>query len=280
MPVVHPRIATAARVATIAAAGLLLIPAPADGGDRGSVVAGREIGLSAAAGVERGSWSSGARPARVAARGAPWRAPVAGAVVGRFRVGSNPFARGQRRGMDFAAHPGAPVSAPCGGRVSFAGELPRRRGTVAIRCGELTATVLGLELPLRVAAGEDVVPGSRIGAAADRRVRLGARRTAERFGYVDPERLLRGTGAPSPLAPPLLRARRGPRGGPPRTVQPAPPFATTARHAPEAGASPRAPLAAWIGLALVAVTLPAGALVARRRRARSTGAPVRAAARG
>jgi hypothetical protein len=179
--------------------------------------------------------------------------------VARFAVGPDPFAAGQRRGIDLAAAPGRPALAPCRGRVAFAGAVPRRGGAVSIRCGRLTATVLGLDArALAVATGAPVAR------------RLGARRTAERFGYVDPERLL----APAPAGVPAVGpARRvGPRGdGRPR-ARPAPrtaPLSAPDRR-PRAALAARpadVPLVAWIGLALLAVAAPSGGLLARRARA-------------
>lgn len=218
---------------------------------------------------------------------AAWRAPVDGPIMGRFRVGVDPFAAGQRRGIDFAARPGAPVRAPCSGRVAFAGALPRLGAGVSIRCGALTATVLGLAAA-RLRAGGVVGAGDRLGDAGARgRVRLGARRTPERFGYVDPERLL---GAAVPVLAPgrpgaARRPGRGPGGPVPRpapvrapATRPGVVPARAARLAPAraprsvADRAPRpAPLAAWIGAALAAGSLASGTALRARRRRRARG---------
>jgi hypothetical protein len=193
------------------------------------------------------------------AASAAWRAPVTGAVVGRFAVGGDPFAAGQRRGIDLAARPGETVRAPCAGRVAFAGALPDRGGAVSIRCGGLTATVLGLGPPA-VRRGTSVRAGDRLGAAGrDGVVRLGARRTGARFGYRDPQLLL---AAPTRAPPPPL----GPRGG--RVRRAGPPPAPPARVVMGPAVDRRAPAIAWAGLALVAAGLPAGALVGVRGRGR------------
>jgi murein DD-endopeptidase MepM/ murein hydrolase activator NlpD len=202
---------------------------------------------------------------------AAWRAPVAGPVVGRFAVGPDPFAPGQRRGIDLAGPAGTPVVAPCSGRVAFAGGLPGRGRGVSIRCGALTATVMGLAAPV-VRAGALVEAGDRLGrVGAAGLVRLGARRTTERFGYRDPLTLLGADARPVPPLPaaPGPRARRGPAGPrllvADRSSVPARPHAAVPVSGP---AATRVPLVAWLGLALVAVALPAGTLAGGGRRGR------------
>ncbi len=248
---------------------------------------------------------AGPAPARAGGRapdpsGAPravWQPPVGGPIVARFRVGPDRFARGQRRGIDLAAPAGAAVRAPCAGRVAFAGAVPGRGGAVSIRCGALTATILGLDTP-RIRGGSIVHAGDRLGVVGSTSgVRLGARVTRSRFGYVDPEQLL-GPAIDGP--PPLVAPSRGPRagrgpGGSPRSTPapglPAPldrlrapagvpssrPLATAAAPL-VSSAERRVPLAAWLGLVLVAAALPAGALVRRGDRGRA-GSAHRAATR-
>jgi hypothetical protein len=219
-----------------------------------------------------------------AAAAAPaWRAPVAGPVAARFAVGPDPFAAGQRRGIELAARPGAGVAAPCAGTVRFAGPLPRRGAGVTVRCGALNATVLGLEASsLAVEAGALVSRGERLGRAAGERVRLGARRRGEPFGYVDPEGLL-GAGRPSAPVTGAPARRRGPRRplAPRRGPAPALPLAGAAPAAAPASAGAAVSPAAWAGLALLAIAVPAGALVARRQSLarRGGGARVPSAAR-
>ncbi|HEU4656998.1 MAG TPA: M23 family metallopeptidase [Capillimicrobium sp.] len=204
--------------------------------------------------------------------GAPWRAPVPGPVLARFATGPDPFAAGQRRGIDLRARPGERAVAPCAGTVTFAGPLPRRGDGVSIACGALTATILGLAAPT-VDAGTAVAAGDQVGTAAGSRIRLGARRSAQRFGYVDPERLLGASAAGRPLAGPA--ARRGPGRGPsaaPVRIPAAAPRWSPRPVPPRAGV----PLTAWIGLALLAVAVPVGALAARRpARARAAAAVAR-----
>jgi murein DD-endopeptidase MepM/ murein hydrolase activator NlpD len=208
------------------------------------------------------------------AAGAPgWRWPLRGPVVGGFRVTPHaPFARGQRRGIDVAARPGARVRAACPGRVTFAGPLPRRGLAVSVRCGALVATYLGLNR-LAVRAGSRVPRGDVLGSlGASGRLRLGARRAADRRGYVDPLSLLSDA---SPAPPRLGPAPRAPHH---RFDRPLPAVAPALLPAPAPTAAPatpprRLPWPAYPALALVASALPVGGLIhRRRRRARATAA--------
>jgi hypothetical protein len=196
---------------------------------------------------------------------ATWRWPLRGRVVGVFRLTPQaPFARGQRRGIDVAAAPGAAVRAACPGRVTFAGPLPHAGLAVTVRCGSLVATYLRLgELDVR--RGARAAVGQRLGALGpDGRLRLGARRAGDRRGYVDPLDLLREhTPTAAPTLGPAPRPRL-PRAAP---IPPARP-----RSAPPlARAHPRGlPWPAYPALALIATALPVGSLVHRRRRRRAT----------
>jgi Peptidase family M23 len=172
--------------------------------------------------------------ARPAAAGT-WRRPVAGEVVGAFHYSARrPFAAGWRRGIDIAARPGAVVQAACGGRVSFAGPLPGEgagRG-VSVRCGALTATHLGLA-GLAVRRGAMVAAGAPVGTLGPTGLlRLGARVTARRFGYVDPLRLLGREPGDPPVATPRRPSARGPR------PVPAPAHVPALGPAPEPHAAP------------------------------------------
>jgi hypothetical protein len=196
-----------------------------------------------------------------AAAVAGWRLPVRGAVVARFHFApARPFAAGARRGVDLRAAPGAVVLAPCTGRVSFAGRVPGRGGAVSVRCGALVATVLGLR-SAGVRPGAVLLRGAPLGVAAGA-VRLGARRRGERFGYVDPLRLVGGAERAPPLVgPPGLRPRRPPVVRDPRV-------GVRAR----AGVG-QAGLAAWAGAALLAAALGAGVTGRRAARRVASAAP-------
>jgi hypothetical protein len=181
-----------------------------------------------------------------AAAAASWRAPVPGRVLHGFAYSqSAPFTRGARRGADFAARPGERVVAPCSGRITFAGRVPRFGPALSIRCGALVATLLRVRATRRGA----VRRGEWVGRAAGD-VRLGARRVAERFGYVDPLALI---GFDQPVGPAPLALP------PPRAPE-------RARPAPRDVAVPRLPWTAWVGLGLLGSLLGPWAISTSRRR--------------
>ena len=182
-----------------------------------------------------------------------WHWPVRGEVVNHFRLGPNPYAPGQHRGIDIAAAPGAAVRAACAGRVRSAGRVPKAGRTISVRCGPLVATYLHLR-SIAVRRGQRIVARERIGTAG-RTFQLGARRAGERHGYVDPLALLEADPlGPAPPALPLARPRR-PEAPPPAIAFPGP------------------PLAAWAGVGLLGAAVPGLALVTARRRRRARRAP-------
>jgi peptidase M23-like protein len=211
---------------------------------------------------------------RGVAGAAGWHWPLRGPVVGAFHVVRGaPFARGQRRGIDVSARPGAAVRAACPGRVTFGGPLPRRGLAVSVRCGALVATYLGLGR-LAVRAGARVAGGDALGTlGASGRLRLGARRAGDRRAYVDPLLLLAAPVPPLPRLGPAPRAVRRHRLPPTR---PAPrPIAPATPPAPGPAVAPRRlPWPAYPAIALVASALPLGGVVRRRRRARATAVTV------
>jgi hypothetical protein len=148
--------------------------------------------------------------------------------------------------------------------------VPGGGGAVSVRCGTLVATLLRLG-GVSVRRGTAIVQGQRLGVAGSVGVvRLGARRRADRFGYVDPLTLLGGPDRPRPV---LGRRRVGPPPAPRRVVPPRPSFARRV-VAPRA-APARAGLAAWAGAGLLAVALAAGVTrrAARWRVASATACP-------
>lgn len=200
------------------------------------------------------------------ARGAGWRMPLDGPVARGFRTTPEaPYSAGQRRGVDLAADPGASVRSACTGRVSFAGRVPGGGGAlgVSVRCGRLTATHLGLS-SVRVARGHAVRAGARLGVLGPAgTLRLGARVTTLRSGYLDPLTLIGDRLGPPPLAlPPGGRAPRGSRPALPRV-----PVAVRApARAPRPARTPapaRVPLAAWLGVGLLAAGVGCGSFVHR-----------------
>ncbi|HEX2086805.1 MAG TPA: M23 family metallopeptidase [Solirubrobacteraceae bacterium] len=214
-----------------------------------------------------------------------WHWPVDGDVLTPFHVAPSPFERGRHRGIDIAARPGARVRSACSGRVRFAGRLPGRARGVTVACGDLLATHLELATTA-VTRGDTVGRGDEIGTAAASHVQLGARRAGDRFGYLDPLTLLRAPKPPPIGAAPAGRRppRAAPRGAAPAraepSARPAPVARAPARVEPSARPAPVArapvteqradpastPLAAWLGVGLLAAGLPVGALARRRRR--------------
>ncbi|HEY5143339.1 MAG TPA: M23 family metallopeptidase [Solirubrobacteraceae bacterium] len=206
-----------------------------------------------------------ALPTPAPAGAARWRWPVFPHRVAapfHFDPGA-PFVRGARRGMRLAGAPGAAVGSACAGRVRFAGALPGSGLTVAVRCGPLVATHLGLGA-LAVGAGARVRAGQALGRlSATGAMRLGARVARRSRGYLDPARLLAAGGGPdAPLGPaPPGPVPRAPR--PLRAPRPTP----AARAIPRGGLSPAALGAAWLGLGLLGVAVGAGMTLRSRSRA-------------
>lgn len=216
------------------------------------------------------------------ATAAPWRWPVAGQVVARFSASdAEPFARGRRRGIAIAAGRGAVVRSACSGDVAFAGPVGRAGVTVSVRCGRLRATYQGLATT-SVRQGEPVATGASLGMLGRAGVlRLGARREVPRAAlhrYVDPLTLLR---TQLPITDPACgvcpgRAPRGPVDRPrprPLAIAPPPrPVELVSRSvAPQPVTSGVPSAAVWAGIGLLALGVPPGLVIRRRRRARRAG---------
>ena len=182
-----------------------------------------------------------------------WRWPVRGDVVERFRLGADPFAKGQHRGIEIQARKGARVRAACGGRVRFAGTVPRHGRTVSVTCGPFVATYLHLS-SMAVRRGQRVAPGQRLGTSG-LRLHFGVRKAVDRFAYVDPLSLLPSD--PLGSSPPPLATYPRPR---------ARPTAPTSMPA-------RIPAAIWVGLALLALAVPTLTIARGRVNARRTAGP-------
>ena len=167
-----------------------------------------------------------------AAAAAPrWTPPVAGEPTRLFDLGPDPFARGQHRGVDFAAR-GDRVRAACAGRVVFAGRVAGK-GTVSVRCGAWRVSYAPLTR-IAVRKGGRIGAGVHLGRAAAAALHLGVRREGRRFGYVDPLRFLTGMRSPPPGVP--VRVRPPPQRARPRPSRPDPGLA---------------PWPVWIGLTLL-----------------------------
>jgi hypothetical protein len=205
-------------------------------------------------------------------------APSSGPVAARFAYErGQPFRGGQRRTLGFAAPSGSRVVAACGGPVTFAGRVPGG-GTVAVRCGRWSVVVGGLER-VTARAGARIAPGRSLGTAAGRGVSLSVRRAGDRFGYVDPQPLLRAVPPPRRFLPvgPAPRPRP-PVVVPERVVVPARwrargPEPVALGQSVGAPSSTPVPPLAWLGLVLAALGVPAagrrrsGARLGRGRRA-------------
>ncbi len=88
-------------------------------------------------------------------------APVAGAVLHSF---GEPGEAGQAQGISYQAAPAARVSAPCGGRVVFAGPFRSFGVLLILDCGHgLHFVLAGLE-HLDATVGRMVQPGEPVGA--------------------------------------------------------------------------------------------------------------------
>ncbi len=124
-----------------------------------------------------------------------WTWPAGGPVLQPFVFDPlHPYAGGQHRGIDVGGDAGAPVLAPVGGTISFAGSVPSSGKSVTIQTPDglsVTLTHLGTIGVIRNAV---VAEGSAVGTAgpsgtpevAEPYVHLGVRITAQDQGYVDP----------------------------------------------------------------------------------------------
>ena len=171
---------------------------------------------------------------------AAWTWPADGPVVEKFKLGDDPYAAGQHRGIDIGAPTGTGVVAPISGIVSFAGTVPVSGRTLTIQTRDgysVTLTHLGSTGTER---GDAVGEGSTIATIGPSGtpehdvayVHLGIRRSEDPNGYVDPLLFLPARPlAPPPAAPP-------PPAPAPPSPTPAPPAAPPASPASLPAAAP------------------------------------------
>jgi len=234
------------------------VPIPSDGLPRRpfSFGAARRLSLGLAFVLWTG-WAPSAAAER-------WVRPVPGAATRAFELGDDPFARGQHRGVDLAADPGARVRSACSGVVVFSGVLPELGRAVSVRCGRWRVSYLPLATSA-VSRGSRVAAQMRLGTvdAGHDGLHVGVRREGKRFGYVDP---LTRFGADPP--PPVVV--RPPGLGPaPKPSHPRPPPALRRFPIPARPASAREPSLArwpvWLGVTLLLTGAAGGRTIARRR---------------
>jgi Peptidase family M23 len=172
-----------------------------------------------------------------------WTWPVDGPVLKEFSLGDDPYEAGHHRGVDIAGPAGAPVRAPAGGTVSFAGTVPDGGRAVTIRTADgyavtlLHLGALGVARPATVRAGDAVGTVGPSGTAehAEPYVHLGVRVAADANGYVNPLALLppRATPAPEPAPEPAAEPEPRPSG----EAQSKPKTASASRRVPRASRS-------------------------------------------
>jgi Peptidase family M23 len=160
---------------------------------------------------------AGAPPAAAA-----WLWPLHGKVITLYRNRSDPYARGQHRGIDIAGPVGARVVAATAGTVRFAGRVGYSGLTVGVRTADERYDTSYLHLSaIAVREGERVAAGQRLGAvgttgrrsAVRPHLHFGVRDAGSRHGYHDPLDFL----------PPPARPRPAPRRTPTPVGAPARP---------------------------------------------------------
>ena len=200
-----------------------------------------------------------------------WTWPVRGRVVTTYaNDNARPYAGGMHRGIDVAAHRGAPVVAARAGTVTYAGPLGAAGTVVAVQAGRYATSYLHLG-DVSVSRGDRVASGARLGevgttgrrSVAEPHLHFGVRLAGVDNRYLDPLSLLPGgerrvEERPVPVpAGPVARAE-------PRLV----------RHPVPAPVRSRVPLAApnhgrpllWGGVTLLALLLFGGVKVSLVRR--------------
>src|SRR5437763_11845816 len=187
---------------------------------------------------------------------AAWTWPADGPVVEKFKLGDDPYAAGQHRGIDIGAPTGTGVVAPISGIVSFAGTVPVSGRTLTIQTRDgysVTLTHLGSTGTER---GDAVGEGSTIATIGPSGtpehdvayVHLGIRRSEDPNGYVDPLRFLPvqtvEPAAPSPAATAAAAPAPPPSAAAPAASAPPAPAAPAPTDPPMACSSSAAGVAA------------------------------------
>jgi murein DD-endopeptidase MepM/ murein hydrolase activator NlpD len=168
-------------------------------------------GVPAADRAVQDAWARAAREP-VGSRVPELRPPVDGPLVRGFEELAGPFGPGHR-GVDFGAVPGAPVRAPAGGRVTFAGQVA---GTtwLTVEVAPAVLVTLGPLRSLGSSVGQTATTGDRLGTLASGHASADPSVAALHLGlrvdgiYVDPLPWLAGLARPR-LAP--LSKPGGPR---------------------------------------------------------------------
>ena len=96
-----------------------------------------------------------------------WTWPASGAVLQPFGFDpAHPYAAGQHRGLAIGGDPGAAVSAPAAGTVTFAGTVPSSGRSVTITTADGYAVTLTQLGSIAVAKGATVAEGDAVGTVA------------------------------------------------------------------------------------------------------------------
>jgi len=159
-----------------------------------------------------------------------WTWPVSGPLLQTFSFDqAHPYAAGQRRGIAIGADQGAPVLAPAGGVVSFAGTVASNGQTVTIQTPSGLAVSLTHLGSVAVKGDDAVAEGAVIGTVGPSGtaefevpyVHLGIRDAGNPQGYLDPLAFLpvaaAPVAAPAPAPPPVQAPAPPPPAETPRT---------------------------------------------------------------
>src|SRR4051794_15840441 len=156
-----------------------------------------------------------------------WTWPASGPVLEPFRLGNDPYAGGQHRGIDVAGAAGSPVAAPRAGTVSYAGSMPTNGLCVTIATADGYSVTLVHLGSIAVRKGAQVAEGAVVGtigptgvaAHPEPYVFMGVRVTTDPNGSLAPLPFLPAR----PVQPPPPAPKPAPSPSPqPTTSVPAP----------------------------------------------------------